>query len=325
MGAFATPATDVRGQQVNSRVVPPGFMGEFGSGLWRVFQTSGTFKVPPGVYKLRARVVGAGGGGALNGCGGGGGGYAHGVISVLPGDTITITVGAGGVSGTPGTAGGSSSFGSYISATGGGGGVIGSSTGAVGGAGAGGDFQASGGGAKGATGGGGSGSQLGNGGDALGPGGAGVVCSSTPGYYGGASAFASPGIIGSIAESTTLGQMWGAPDCVGNYVNSNTSGSKNPIGAIFRFPFDGFTGGGGGPSAGNGVLAGAGGPGAGGGAVYSGTGGWGNGGIGGGGGYGGSASSQYAGTGGIGGGGGGTGSTSAVAGNGGPGLVVVEW
>ena len=53
-----------------TKVVPAGYMGEFGSGLWRVFQASGTFVVPAGVSRLRVRVVGGGGGGRNNGPGG---------------------------------------------------------------------------------------------------------------------------------------------------------------------------------------------------------------------------------------------------------------
>ena len=96
-----------------------------------------TWYIPQGVTKVFAFVIGAGGGGyAYNDYyaskifqGGKGGGYAHGVISGLtPGNTITVTVGLGGkgysrnISGS-GSAGGNSSFGSYLTGNGGGAGA----------------------------------------------------------------------------------------------------------------------------------------------------------------------------------------------------------
>ncbi len=96
-----------------------------------------TWHIPQGVTKVFAFVIGAGGGGyAYNDYyaskifqGGKGGGYAHGVISGLtPGNTITITVGLGGkgynrMHSGSGTAGGNSSFGSYLTGNGGGAGA----------------------------------------------------------------------------------------------------------------------------------------------------------------------------------------------------------
>jgi hypothetical protein len=66
-------------------------------------------------------VFGGGGGGKTGSggqrTGGGGGGYAAGIINVTPGQTLpTITVGSGG---TAGVAGGTSSFGTLLTATGG--------------------------------------------------------------------------------------------------------------------------------------------------------------------------------------------------------------
>ena len=101
-----------------------------------VYGVPGTtnWTVPDGVFKIRARVWGAGGGGGSMisadgaGAGGNGGGYAEGVYSVTPGDVIAIVVGAGGAKGTVagggtnGLQGGTSSVGSLLSATGGGGG-----------------------------------------------------------------------------------------------------------------------------------------------------------------------------------------------------------
>jgi hypothetical protein len=83
-----------------------------------VFTSSGTFTIPTGVTKVRVTVVGAGGG-AFNSSypgGGGGGGTSIKVISgLVPGNTVSVTVGTAVAGGT----GNPSSFGSYCSATGG--------------------------------------------------------------------------------------------------------------------------------------------------------------------------------------------------------------
>lgn len=113
----------------------------------QVFTSNGTFTVPAGVTKVKVTVVGGGGnsGSATYGSpsapsssgGGGGGGAAIEIISgLIPGGTVSVTVGG---------AGGTSSFGAYCSATGGGaspntgGGVQGA--GGVGGTGSGGDIN----------------------------------------------------------------------------------------------------------------------------------------------------------------------------------------
>ena len=107
----------------------------FGTGNFRVYRTPGTFTVNPGISSIRVRVVGSGGNGgsgffvaggdpnapfgapgvyntAGSRRGGGGGGYAHKVITSFSAPrTYAVTVG------TPG--GGTSSFGSEVSATGG--------------------------------------------------------------------------------------------------------------------------------------------------------------------------------------------------------------
>ena len=101
-----------------------------------VFTSSGTFTVPTGVTACKVTVVGGGGGGGGShladraGCGGGGGGTAiEWITGLTAGDTVSVTVGAGGTGGgtsastKDGSAGGTSSFGSYCSATGGQGGV----------------------------------------------------------------------------------------------------------------------------------------------------------------------------------------------------------
>jgi hypothetical protein len=108
--------------------------------------------VPSGCYHLRVRVWGAGGGGGgtsnqAAGGGGGSGGYTECIVPVSPGDSISITVGAGGSggiggpsgAGTNGASGGASSVsvaGYTITANGGGGGMAANTNGAGGGGGA---------------------------------------------------------------------------------------------------------------------------------------------------------------------------------------------
>jgi hypothetical protein len=89
------------------------------------FTTSGTFTVPTGVTKVWATVVGAGGGGGNRQgqsaivFGGFAGAYITEQVTVTPGESITVTVGTGVISGT----GGNSSFGS-LTASGGGAGAV---------------------------------------------------------------------------------------------------------------------------------------------------------------------------------------------------------
>lgn len=100
------------------------------------FSTSGTFVPPSGVSQVEYLVVGGGGGGggfsASQSVGGGGGGGAGGYLTnlggsaftVIPNQSYTVTVGAGGDPGSlniPGGTGGYSSFGSVIADGGGGG------------------------------------------------------------------------------------------------------------------------------------------------------------------------------------------------------------
>ena len=106
-----------------------------------VFTASGTFTIPTGITRVKVTIVGGGGGGggSLNGgcCdpdydgggGGGGGAAVKWLTSLTPGNTLTVTRGAGGTggnsSGTGGTSGGTSSVASgtetitTVSATGG--------------------------------------------------------------------------------------------------------------------------------------------------------------------------------------------------------------
>jgi hypothetical protein len=100
----------------------------FASGV-QGFAASGAFVVPAGVTQVEVEVWGGGAGSfastssAPSG-GGAGGGYARRRIDgLLPGQSIPVTVGAGGSAGgvggpAPG-AGGTSAFGNYVSATGG--------------------------------------------------------------------------------------------------------------------------------------------------------------------------------------------------------------
>jgi hypothetical protein len=120
----------------------------------QVFNASGTFIVPNGVTTLQAHVIGGGGGAGYHstmpGGGGGAGGSAVGIVTgLMPGQSIPVTVGAGGA-GLPtpanGNNGQTSSFGSYVAATGGGGGGGGTATqfamaGGAGGIGVGGQYN----------------------------------------------------------------------------------------------------------------------------------------------------------------------------------------
>ena len=106
----------------------PNLRPGFASGV-QTFQTTGTFIVPSGVTQVEVELWGGGSGsyasiGTIASGGGSGGGYARKRLTGLaPGQSIAVTVGAGGIGGnTSGgapTAGGTSSFGSYVNATGG--------------------------------------------------------------------------------------------------------------------------------------------------------------------------------------------------------------
>ena len=70
-----------------------------------MFACAGTFTwvCPPGVYRVQAIVAGAGGGGGAlttnnyGGGGGGAGGASLAYVDVVPGNSYTVTVGAGGL------------------------------------------------------------------------------------------------------------------------------------------------------------------------------------------------------------------------------------
>ncbi|MGE0333106.1 MAG: hypothetical protein AB7P37_20690 [Ramlibacter sp.] len=143
MGSVTNPPINQGGAQViGSGDVAPFPYGQrvFGVGAYCAYIVAGVYAytVPPGVSRLRVRVGGAGGSGAVNvqaagrwvAHGGAGGGYAEKIFDVVAGTTYTITIGAGGVSVTrstvgvtAGNAGGTSSFGAVCSATGGAGGT----------------------------------------------------------------------------------------------------------------------------------------------------------------------------------------------------------
>ena len=89
-----------------------------------------TFVVPNGVWLAKVRLCGGGGGGGggsttQGGAGGGAGGYAEVVLALVPGQAIAVTVGNAGSGAFSGAAGngGTTSFGTALSATGGTGGT----------------------------------------------------------------------------------------------------------------------------------------------------------------------------------------------------------
>ncbi|NBP02322.1 MAG: hypothetical protein EBU90_19835, partial [Proteobacteria bacterium] len=88
-----------------------------------VFANSGSWVCPTGVTSVDYLVVAGGGGGGFNvGGGGGAGGFRTGTsYAVTPGNTYTVTVGAGGNGGTSGkgSSGSSSVFDTITSAGGG--------------------------------------------------------------------------------------------------------------------------------------------------------------------------------------------------------------
>lgn len=106
----------------------PGLHPGFGSGV-QSFQSSGSFVVPLGVSQIEVEVWGGGAGSFASvptspSGGGSGGGYARKLIQgVQPGQIINVTVGSGGaagiIGGAPAGPGGTTGFGSYVSATGG--------------------------------------------------------------------------------------------------------------------------------------------------------------------------------------------------------------
>jgi len=136
-----------------------------GNYIMRTFTAPTTWTKPAGLKAVKVTVVAGGGGGgggrnrtdvgAIPGCGGSGGG-GGGAVRFLPAPSIpgpvAVTVGAGGSGGPTagnGGAGGTSSYGPFLSATGGAGGTINPTpspvgTGGAGGAGSSGDYNSTG-------------------------------------------------------------------------------------------------------------------------------------------------------------------------------------
>jgi hypothetical protein len=111
-----------------------GSVGQGGGNAARgqqIFTSNGTFTVPAGVSTVWVSMCGGGGSGGFYGPGGGGGGGANAMklpVAVQAGNTVAVTVGAGGqpVNGPTnanGNAGGTSSFGNFVVCGGGAGGM----------------------------------------------------------------------------------------------------------------------------------------------------------------------------------------------------------
>lgn len=219
--------------------------GVFGSGNIRVYGLgmSGTFTVPVGVTNVRVRLWGGGGYNA-----GSGGGFALKTIyGLVPGTAITVTVGA-----APNGAGGTSSFGSYVSATGGG------TTSSSGGTGVGGDINTTGGASDG-TGSGGSASLFGNGGVRFGSAAGGGGGSNNSGWQGGSGFTGNGGMQGTTGSSPSYAAY---PPNAGNTSSIDYIGTGGG-GGYYQ---GGVNGGGGGEQGSGGYPAGGGGAGRAGGA-----------------------------------------------------------
>ena len=96
------------------------------------FTQSANWTCPDGITKIKVIAIGAGGGGGGSSCtyyqsgGGGSGAYIEDIITVSPGQIYPITIGIGGIAGTPtynvGATGGATSFSTLVIAGGGSGG-----------------------------------------------------------------------------------------------------------------------------------------------------------------------------------------------------------
>jgi hypothetical protein len=196
----------------------------------QTFNSSGTYTINVGyTASITIEAWGAGGGGGTNGGqakGGGGGGAYSSLTTNLTAGTYTITVGTGG---TPGVAGGASSFdalviaaggGSTVDATGGIGGTVAASTGLIRFAGGTGGAGATTTGTRGGGGGGGSATSSANGGN----GGAGVA--GAPGTGGAGGTGAGPGGAGGDDDGAPAAVAGTAPGGAGGG-HGNTGNSAN--------------------------------------------------------------------------------------------------
>ena len=115
----ANNTTYLRGDQTWSSLPSGGFSN------MQVFTSPGTFTVPPTTTKVKVTVTGGGGGGGLLApatyYAGTGGGTGIAVINISGPASIPVTIGAAGANfpSPLGSSGGSSSFGTYVSASGG--------------------------------------------------------------------------------------------------------------------------------------------------------------------------------------------------------------
>lgn len=209
-GNASTPLQAVPKQQVDSLISEAltDFIPTVSRG-YKLLTSSTVFEVPADVTSMKVTVVGGGGGGAkgttaLGGGGGGGGVAIQEVTGLTPGSSIQVTVGGAGlgttIAGTSGKSGGTSSFGSYVSATGGAGGAF--YLGGVGGTGSGAGLNFSG--SSGAT------SAEGSGGG---------TCGGSTGMFGG-----SPGYGSGNPSQNATGYGHGG----GGTVSSQTSGNGSP-------------------------------------------------------------------------------------------------
>jgi hypothetical protein len=115
--AAATPVSLLRFNAAGKLWLDYGSNLNVSPAAYTLFSSTGTFTVPAGVTELRVRLIGGGGGGGGGGsatmssstlqAGGGGGGAGlviDQVIAVTPGQTLTLSVGAGGTGGPGGAA-----------------------------------------------------------------------------------------------------------------------------------------------------------------------------------------------------------------------------